>query len=85
MSAMFELPISSETLSDDEVSEISGCIRKSDQIDWLTKNGWVFFQNRAGTPKIGRLYARLRMAGINPSALASPAAAGWQFDVSKVR
>lgn len=85
MSAIFELPITSETLTDDEVSEISGCIRKSDQVDWLTKNGWVFFQNRAGTPKIGRLYARLRMAGINTAALAAPAAGGWQFDVSLVR
>ena len=85
MSAMFELPISSEVLTEEEVNEISGCVRKSDQVDWLTKNGWVFFQNRAGTPKIGRLYARLRMAGINPVALATPAAGGWQFDASKVR
>lgn len=85
MSAIFELPISSETLSEDEVSDISGCSRKSDQIEWLTKNGWVFFQNRAGAPKIGRLYARLRMAGINPASLSAPATTGWQFDASKVR
>lgn len=85
MSAIFELPLNSETLSDEEVSEISGCSRKSDQIEWLAKNGWVFFQNRSGTPKIGRLYARLRMAGINPAALATPAAGGWQFDASLVR
>lgn len=85
MSAIFELPISSETLSEDEVSDISGCSRKSDQIEWLTKNGWVFFQNRAGAPKIGRLYARLRMAGINPASLNAPATTGWQFDASKVR
>jgi len=85
MSAMFELSISSETLTEEEVNEISGCIRKSDQAEWLTKNGWVFFQNRAGAPKVGRLYARLRMAGINPASLATPAAGGWQFDASKVR
>jgi len=85
MSAIFELPLTSETLSDDEVSEISGCSRKSDQVDWLTKNGWVFFKNRAGAPKIGRLYARLRMAGINPASLSAPATNGWQLDTSNIR
>lgn len=85
MSAMFELPIPTETLSEEEVSDISGCCRKADQVEWLTKNGWVFFQNRAGTPKIGRLYARLRMAGINPATLSAPAAGGWSLDTSKVR
>jgi hypothetical protein len=47
MSAMFELTLPTETLSDEEVSDISGCSRKTDQVDWLTKNGWMFFQNRA--------------------------------------
>jgi hypothetical protein len=85
MSAMFELPLPSETLSADEVSEISGCSRKSDQIDWLSQNGWVFIRNRAGAPIIGRLYARLKLAGINPAALAAPEASGWQLDVSNIR
>jgi hypothetical protein len=85
MSAMFELPLSTETLSDEEVTDISGCSRKNDQVDWLTKNGWIFFKNRAGAPKIGRLYARLRMAGINPATLVTPAAGGWSLDTSKVR
>jgi len=84
MTAIFQVPIQSETLSPDEVGEISGCARKSDQVDWLTSNRWVFFKNRAGTPVVGRLYARMRLAGINPSTLAG-AADGWQLDVSKVR
>lgn len=85
MSAMFELPLLSETLSAEEVMEISGCSRKGDQIDWLAQNGWVFIRNRAGEPKVGRLYARLKLAGINPAMLAAPEAAGWQPDFSKVR
>lgn len=85
MSAIFELSLPTETLSEEEVTDISGCSRKNDQVDWLAKNGWVFFQNRAGAPKIGRLYARLRMAGINPSTLMAPAAGGWSLDTSKVR
>lgn len=84
MTAIFEVPIQSETLSQDEISEISGCSRKGDQVEWLTSNRWIFFKNRAGTPIVGRLYARMRLAGINPVALTS-AAEGWQLDVSKVR
>lgn len=84
MTAIFEVPIQTETLSPDELSEISGCLRKVDQVDWLSRNAWVFFQNRAGVPVVGRLYARMRLAGINPSALVT-AADGWQLDVSKVR
>jgi len=85
MSAMFELALPSETLEPDEVSKIAGCSRIGDQIEWLKKNGWVFFQNRAGAPVIGRLYARLKLAGINPATLAAPDAGGWQPDFSKVR
>jgi hypothetical protein len=85
MSAIFEMPIQSETLTVDELSDISGCARKSDQVDWLKRNCWVFFQNRAGIPIVGRLYARMRLAGINPAALANVPETGWQMDTSKVR
>ena len=85
MTAIFEMPLTTETLTEEEITDISGCSRKSDQVQWLSQNGWVFFQNRAGAPKIGRLYARLRMAGINPSTLMAPAAGGWSLDTSTVR
>lgn len=82
---MFELQSPSETLSAEEVSDISGCSRKSDQIDRLKKNGWHYVMNRAGAPVIGRLYARLKLAGINPAALATPEASGWKLDRSTIR
>lgn len=82
MSAIFEMPIPSETLDPDEVERITGCHRKGDQIQWLTVNGWVFYPNKAGEPIVGRLYARLKMAGINPAALAT--SGGWVPDFSKV-
>lgn len=85
MGAIFEMALPSETLSSDEVKEISGCSRNGDQIDWLRSNGWLFLQNRAGAPVIGRLYARLKLAGINPALLATPAAAGDGPDFSKIR
>jgi len=86
MSAIFELPVQSEMLSPDEVNDISGCSRKNDQIEWLQRNGWVFIKNKAGAPIIGRLYARMKLAGINPSAILSGASgSGWGMDISKVR
>lgn len=85
MSAIFELQLPSETLEPDEICKISGCKRDGDQVEWLKKNGWLFFQNRAGAPIVGRLYARLKMAGINPAALVAPETSGWQLDVSQVK
>jgi len=83
MSAIFEFPISSETLTPEEVVQITGCARKSDQVEWLTCNGWTFHRNRAGEPIIGRMYARLRMAGITPTAIATTG--GWVPDFSGIR
>jgi hypothetical protein len=85
MSAIFEMPIPSETLEPDEVEKISGCSRRAEQIEWLKRHEWVFVKNHAGAPIIGRLYARLKLAGINPAALAAPQAGGWQLDVSNIR
>lgn len=83
MNNLFDSVIQSETLSVEEVEAISGCGRKNDQIKWLQQNGWTFIKNRSGAPIIGRLYARLRLSGINPASLVSTPA--WTPDLSKVR
>ena len=83
MSAIFEMPIDSETLASDELTQITGCVRKGDQIEWLSCNGWTFHKNKAGEPIVGRLYARLRMAGITPAALTTTG--GWVPDFSTIR
>jgi hypothetical protein len=85
MTAIFEMSLPSETLSEEELSEISGCSRKTEQIDWLSKNGWLFVKTKGNEPRVGRLYARLKLAGINPAALAAPEASGWQLDVANIR
>lgn len=82
MSAIFEFPLPTETLAPDEVAQITGCGRKGDQIEWLTCNGWTFYKNKAGEPIVGRMYARLRLAGITPAALST---GGWSPDFSGVR
>lgn len=83
MSAIFEFPMQSETLTAEEVAEITGCHRRGDQVEWLTCNGWTFHKNKAGEPIVGRMYARLRMAGITPAALTT--SGGWVPDFSQVR
>lgn len=82
MTALFELPLASETLTADEVVQITGCARRGDQIEWFSCNGWAFHKNRAGEPIVGRLYARLKMAGIS---LATLTTGGWSPDFSAIR
>jgi hypothetical protein len=73
----------SEILTPEEVANICGCARKADQIEWLTTQGWTFVRNRSGEPIVGRLYARLKLAGINPASLST--GSSWVPDFSKVR
>lgn len=80
---IFELPFVSEILSQDEVAEITGCGRRVEQIQWLTANAWTFHKTKSGNPVVGRLYARLKLSGINPSALSAPG--GWSPDFSALR
>jgi hypothetical protein len=65
MTALFEMP--SEILSNKEIREITGEAERLDQCKWLTENGWYFIKNRANLPIVGRMYARLKLAGIDPS------------------
>lgn len=83
MSALFELPLASEALTQEEVVEITGCSRRSDQIAWLEAAGWTHVRNKAGEPIVGRLYVRLRLAGITPGALVS--VGGWVPDFTSLR
>jgi Domain of unknown function (DUF4224) len=83
MSAIFEMSIPTETLSHEEVEAITGAARKGEQIQWLASNGWIYCTTRAGEPVVGRLYARLKMAGINPQALQT--SGGWVPDLTQVR
>ncbi|MFZ6640760.1 DUF4224 domain-containing protein [Undibacterium sp. TC4M20W] len=82
MSSIFETKVESETLTSDELASITGCPRRHDQIVWLKSNGWVYHLKRNGEPVIGRLYARLKLAGVNPKDFAP--AAPWTPDFSKL-
>lgn len=85
MTALFEMPLASETLSADEVQEITGAARKTDQVGWLETHGWHYLRNRAGEPIVGRLYARLKLAGLSPQTLLTPPTETWEPDMSYLK
>jgi Domain of unknown function (DUF4224) len=82
MTAIFEMLINNETLTSEELVAITGSSLKSHQIEWLNKNGWVFFKNRGGEPIVGTFYARLKLSGINPKSFAS--SDSWNPDFTGV-
>jgi hypothetical protein len=82
MTALFDMQLTSETLASEEIAEITGATRKADQIKWLDKNGWAYVKNKAGMPIVGRMFARLKLSGINPKSLTQ---GGWQPDFSGIK
>ncbi len=81
MTALFELPLPSETLDAEELIDITGAKTHHGQTEWLIASGWRHHTNRAGRPIVGRLYARLKLSGIEASALTLQA---WQPDFAKL-
>jgi hypothetical protein len=88
MTAMFEIPLASETLTQEELAEITGSRRRLVQMDWLNENKWTYALSRAQIPVVGRLYARLRLAGLDPAGLVSGAGiaaqSAWTPDFAKL-
>jgi hypothetical protein len=65
MTTLFNLPeTGDETLTADALAKITGAARRDLQIEWLKKNRWHFTTNRSGDPIVGRLYANLKLSGI---------------------
>ena len=75
--------IQTETLAEEELATISGYQTPSKQIQWLTDNHWEFVLTGARRPIVGRLYARMKLAGIQPLSVRTIADA-WTLDLSKV-
>ncbi|WP_114152818.1 DUF4224 domain-containing protein [Chromobacterium haemolyticum] len=77
------MALQSETLTSEELTVITGGTRRREQVNWLKSNHWVYHTTRAGYPVVGRLYARLKLSGINPAKLAGPEQ--WTPDLDSVR
>lgn len=73
----------SETLTDEELVTITGYQIPSKQIQWLTTNRWEFVLTGANRPIVGRVYARLKLAGVKPSAV-NAVAETWSLDLANV-
>lgn len=57
-----------EFLTADELAEVTGYKHTASQHEWLDKNGWAYVVNAAGRPIVGRWFARMRLAGVQPTA-----------------
>ena len=77
------MDIQTETLDEEELATITGYQMHSKQIQWLNNNGWQHVLTGARRPIVGRVYARLRLAGLKPSAT-NAVAESWTLDLSKV-
>lgn len=73
----------SETLADEELATITGYQIPSKQIQWLTDNRWEFVLTGARRPVVGRVYARLKLAGVKPSAV-NAVTETWSLDLANV-
>ncbi|WP_397469579.1 DUF4224 domain-containing protein [Pseudomonas sp. DD1] len=73
----------SETLADEELATITGYQIPSKQIQWLSDNRWEFVLTGARRPVVGRVYARLKLAGVKPSAV-NAVTETWSLDLANV-
>jgi len=75
--------LQSEMLTQEELAIITGYLIPSRQIQWLTNNGWEYVLTGARRPIVGRVYARLKLAGVKPSAT-NAVVETWTLDLSRV-
>ena len=77
------MEIQTETLANEELATITGYQLPSKQIRWLTENHWEFVLTGARRPIVGRMYTRMKLAGVKPLA-GKVEAEVWTLDLSKV-
>lgn len=59
-----------EFLTTEELAEVTGYKHVASQCNWLDRNGWFYVVNASGRPIVGRWFARMRLAGVQPTAAA---------------
>lgn len=74
----------SEILTEEEISAITGFKLTRSQINWLDLHGWRYELTGARRPVVGRVYARLKLAGVKPNGT-NAVAKTWTLDLSTVR
>lgn len=74
--------LDTEFLTQEELAEITGYKTANGQRDWLDRNGWKYVLTGAHRPVVGRWFARMRLAGVQPTANGSLQPAPWKPDFS---
>jgi Domain of unknown function (DUF4224) len=76
---LLDLPAQDQLqITPDELERLTGSPQAGLQIDWLKANGWAYTLTRAGKPVVGRLYANLKLSGVEVATIVQPSA--WQPD-----
>lgn len=70
-------------LTPDELAGLTGTPQTALQIDWLRANGWAHTLTRAGKPVVGRLYANLKLSGVEVATMVQPSA--WQPNLAAIQ
>ena len=83
MSAMFDLQTADLTLTSDELAKITGHSRAQGVIDWLKANRWHHHINKAGQPVVGRLYATMKLSGVEVKNMVQSQA--WTLDLASMQ
>ena len=84
MSTLLALPPRDELqLSDAELEGITGASQARLQIVWLRLNGWAFTLTRAGRPVVGRLYANLKLSGVEVATIVR--SEGFELNLSAIQ
>lgn len=76
-----------EILSEEELQEITGRARHHDQIAWLDENRWRYVVSKRERPIVGRLYARMKLGGVDLRQYSAPTGGEFRLiepDFSKV-
>jgi hypothetical protein len=76
-----------EILSDEELADLTGYKRRSDQRKWLKDRNWAFVESRGGRPLVGRMFAHMKLGIVNPTLVEQnppPGRPAWIPDFSKV-
>lgn len=84
MSTLLALPPRDELhLSDAELEAITGASQPRLQLEWLELNRWAHAKTRAGRPVVGRLYANLKLSGVEVATIVR--SEGFELNLSAIQ
>lgn len=74
--------IDTEFLTPEELIEVTGYKHPASQREWLDTNGWKYVLTGAHRPVVGRWFARMRLAGVQPTDGGNVEPVAWKPDFS---